>query len=354
MPLTVTRRKSTGALTISGSVAGQRLRRRAQSDNPKLAAEEAAALEAEILRTAWHGERRGSRSFGQAVLSYIEAAPRSENTKALLNRILVALGDVPLSTVDQDAVSRLKGKMLRPGTKDATVWRNIVTPVNAVLKHAAKRKWCDWPTLEQIPTSAQHTRYLLPGQAERLIAAAAPHLKPLLAFLIGTGARLSEALELDWHEVDLLAGRAIFLRTKNRRRGQVQRRIAKLPVRVVAALANLPGEPKVGPVFLTDNGRPYADRERRCGGQIKTAWRGALRRAGLDPALRVHDCRHTWASWHYALHRDLLALKIEGGWATTEMVERYAHLLPAGHDEEIQRFLGHQAGTDADFQRISA
>jgi hypothetical protein len=38
MPLTVTRRKSSGALTISGTVAGQRVRRRAQSDHPKLAA----------------------------------------------------------------------------------------------------------------------------------------------------------------------------------------------------------------------------------------------------------------------------------------------------------------------------
>jgi hypothetical protein len=46
MPLTVVRRKSSGALTITGTVAGRRIRRRAQSDDPKLAEEEAAALEA--------------------------------------------------------------------------------------------------------------------------------------------------------------------------------------------------------------------------------------------------------------------------------------------------------------------
>ena len=56
----------------------------------------------------------------------------------------------------------------------------------------------------------------------------------------------------------------------------------------------------------------YADRRREEGGQIKTAWRGALRRAGVDPELTPHDLRHTWANWYYALHRDLLALKIEG------------------------------------------
>jgi hypothetical protein len=72
MPLTVVRRKSSGALTITGTVAGRRIRRRAQSDDPKLAEEEAAALEAELLRTAWHGERRGSRTFAEAALSYLE------------------------------------------------------------------------------------------------------------------------------------------------------------------------------------------------------------------------------------------------------------------------------------------
>ena len=83
------------------------------------------------------------------------------------------------------------------------------------------------------------------------------------------------------------------------------------------------------------------------GGQIKKGWRGAIRRAHLDPELTPHDLRHTWASWHYAVHRDLLALKFEGGWSSVGLVERYAHLLPKGHEVLIQLFLGHQAGTDA-------
>jgi integrase len=50
----------------------------------------------------------------------------------------------------------------------------------------------------------------------------------------------------------------------------------------------------------------YKDRERQGGGQIKTAWRGALRRAELSADLTPHDLRHTWASWHYAVNHDLL------------------------------------------------
>jgi hypothetical protein len=40
------------------------------------------------------------------------------------------------------------------------------------------------------------------------------------------------------------------------------------------------------------------------------------------------------------LHRDLLALKADGGWSSVELVERYAHVMPAGHEAAIRRFWG--------------
>jgi integrase len=343
MPLKITRRKSTGALTISGIVAGTRIRRRAQSDDPKLAAEEAAALEAELLRTAWHGERRGSRTFAEAALSYLEAAPRSEHTKSYVRRMLQTLGpEMRLGQVDQDSANRLRRILLQPAAKPSTYLRQVVTPLRAILRHAADRGWCDTPRIATPTIRSGRTRYLLPHEVERLIAAAALHLQPLLIFLLGTGARMAEAVYLDWRDVDLVGARAIFWadRTKGGKR-----RNAALPPRVVAALANLAH--REGPVFLSDKGRPYADRRGAYGGQIKKGWSGALRRTSLDPKLTPHDLRHTWASWHYAVHRDLLALKVEGGWSSVTLVERYAHLLPAGHEAAIMHFLGHQAGTAA-------
>ncbi len=82
------------------------------------------------------------------------------------------------------------------------------------------------------------------------------------------------------------------------------------------------------------------------GGQIKTAWIGALKRAGLadkvtyigchdgklknrwKPRFRPHDCRHTWATWAYAATRDLRALMELGGWKSERMVFRYTHVNP--------------------------
>jgi len=341
MPLKVITRKDTGALTIDGVVrfpdgTKERVRQRAQSDDRKLAEEEAATLEATMLRNAWHGERRGTRPFSEAVDSYLRADKRRTATVRRLIRIMRALGDLTLAAVDQEAIDRVRDVALRPSPSPATVRAEIVTPIRAVLNHAHRRGWCDPPHFEIPQPPEGRTLYLLPREAWRLVdPTACRHLNPLLVFLLGTGARMSEALTLDWRDVDLQGARAIFQPwlTKGRKR----RRVAKLPPAVVAVLGALPH--REGMVFRADDGQPYAIKD-GSGGQIKTAWHATIRRTGLNPELTPHDLRHTWASWHYALHRDLLALKAEGGWQSVGLVERYAHLMPAGHEAEIRAFWG--------------
>lgn len=253
-------------------------------------------------------------------------------TRRAYTFILKALGDVRLADIDQDTVTRLRRAILRPNSGPSTVTRNLITPLRAVLRHAHRRGWCDAPLLDTPRSPHGRTLFMVPAEAEQLLASAGPHLRPLIIFLLGTGARLSEALYLDWRDVDLTGARAIFWKTKNGKR-----RNAILPTRVVVALANLPH--RDGAVFLRPDGQPYDDRD-GYGGQVKTAWKGAIRRSGLNPEFTPHTCRHTWASWHYALHRDLLRLKQEGGWSSVMLVERYAHLLPAGHERAIREFLG--------------
>lgn len=347
MPLKIIRRRDTGALTITGTVklpdgSRQRIRARAQSDQPALAREEAAALEARLLRDAWHGQRRGTRSFGEAVIAYLESQPRSPGTKRRLHRLLRAIGDPPLSRINQETIIRARQAMQI--ATPSTIRRGIITPLRAVMLHANRLGWCDAPRFEIPREPVGRTRYLLPSEADRLIEAAAPHLKPLLIFLLCTGARMAEALELEWRDVDLFGRRAIFWRTKGG-----PRRIAGLPPRVILCLL----APSTGPVFRTHSGIPYADRARQGGGQIKTAWKATLRRAALDPTLTPHDLRHTWASWHYAAHRDLLALKVEGGWSSVALVERYAHLMPAGYEAQIRAFW-HEGGTEAQMGSVPA
>jgi len=298
-----------------------------------LAQEEAVALEKEMLRTAWHGERSGSKSFAAAMAAYFEEDERSNATKKRYQRVLRAVGDVRLSDINQDTVTMLRQKLMRPNCAPGTVTREIINPLRAVIRLAAERGWCK-PVKFKVPKEGTgRTLYLTPDEAEHLMAAASDYLRPLLTFLVGTGARVSEALELVWRDVDLVGAKAILWRTK----GGTRRNVALAP-RVIAALESLPQ--REGRLFRTGRGVPYADHQREYGGQFKTAWEGATRRAELDPELTPHDLRHTWASWHYALYKDPLRLKQEGGWSDLSLVERYAHLLPAGHETAILEFFG--------------
>jgi integrase len=347
MPLKVIKRHDRGnALTIVGTVAGQVIRRRAQSNDPKLAAEEAAILETEILRSAWHGDRLGYRSFAETVKSYLSVKDRAPGDKARIRRILVAVGpNARLIDMTQERIDQLQAE-LYPNAAPATVKRGLIMPIRAVLRHAQRRGWCHAPIFETPPEPQGRTAFMTPLEAERLILAAASHLKPLITFLIGTGARMSEALGLEWKDVDLQGQKATFHADQTK---SGARRVVRLSSRVIVSLAHLPRLPeRTGRVFLMPDGSPYeTSRERGDnGGQIKRGWAGAVRRAGLPEELTPHVCRHTWASWHYAVHRDLLRLKVEGGWSSTELVERYAHLMNSGMEKAIETFLGTEEKRD--------
>jgi integrase len=310
----------TGTVTPAGAASGVRIRRRAGSDDPRLAREEAAALEARILRDAHHGRRADTRGWGEAVISYLAHEARSLGTQALLIRLTRHFADTPLDQIGQAAVDEARAALLRPNARPSTVLRNVVAPIRAVLHHAALRGWCAPPRFRAPRQPAGRTICPTPAQVEQLRAAIAPQHRALITWLACTGCRRGETRALDWADVDLAAARA-RLHADTTKAGRA--RTVYLTPAAVAALASLPA--RQGPVFGDVD--------------VRTAWRTACTRTGLK--LRgVHDLRHAWASWHYALHRDLLLLRTEGGWASVSQVERYAHLMPAGHEPTIRRLWG--------------
>lgn len=256
-------------------------------------------------------------------MSYMEGG----GERAHLTPLLKHFKTDKLATIGQHEIDAA-AKAICPKGSPATVNRQVYTPAVAVLHHAARKKWCAKPVIARPKQPQGRVRWISEEEAERLIAAAAPHLKPLVIFLLGTGARLSEALYLDWRDVDLPRCQVTFTATKNG-----EDRGVPLHPRVVAALANLPWDRK-GAVFrapwgLDSAGRrvkwaPYEARDGG-GGQVKTAWAGMCRRAGLRN-FTPHDCRHTWATWYYAANRDVRALMELGGWKTMSMVARYTHV----------------------------
>ena len=64
----------------------------------------------------------------------------------------------------------------------------------------------------------------------------------------------------------------------------------------------------------------------------RAVWQPALRSAGLDDRLRLHDLRHSHASWLLAGGADLQIVKERLGHASIATTEKYLHTLP-GADE---------------------
>jgi integrase len=351
MPLILTRRGATWH--ASGTVAGRRIRQSLGTADRRLAEEARAALEADLFRRAIHGEK-GLVTFPEAVESYLRAEPRAAATAGYVARLMQHFGSMQLGKIDQVALDRAYAALLAPDAAGATKQRAVLTPLRAIMEHAARRGWCERPAFEAPRIAKAQTAFLLPGQATALVqSATALEHRVLFTVLIACGTRASEAFDLEWKDVDLRGARARVLQ----KQGTIRQ--VDLPPVAIAALASLPH--RDGFVFRPPARKwrgqiiqapRYADLGREGGGQVATAFATACRRSGLPgrwlqaadrkffaPDLRLHDLRHTWATWHYAMHRDPIRLRDDGGWSTLAMVERYAHLMPAAYADEARAWL---------------
>jgi integrase len=330
MSLKLIRRPGRPHWYMHGTVRGISIRESTGVTDAKHAEAIRAQREWEITQRSVFGAEATATFVGAAV-SYMEA----DGERTYLGPIIARIGSTPLAKVDQDLIDRT-ARALYPNASPATLNRQAYTPIAAVLNHAAKRGMCAHRVIERPAQPKGRVRWLNVEEAERLLEACSPHLRPLVLFLLGTGARMSEALYLDWREVDLAAANVVFLDTKNG-----EHRGVPLHSRIIDQLRALPH--RTGPVFRTNAGLPYAEKESG-GGQIKTAFRGACRRAGVTD-FSPHDCRHTWATWHYAANRDLVALMKLGGWKSERMVLRYAHVNVSQFAESIDAGLAAWSNT---------
>lgn len=258
--------------------------------------------------------RRVSISFAEAVNIYIEG----DGERRFLAPLLDHFGETPIARIDQAAIDDAARRLL-PGRAPATINRQIIAPMSAVLKAAGVSL-----KIKRRKEPPPRVRWLTQEERSRLVAECNPALRVLVIFLLFTGARIGEALWLDWRNVDLARAHVSFPKTKN---GEA--RGLPLHPEVVAVLASLSHHE--GEIFRRPDGLPYDrpdpddDDDTSAGSRISEAFAGACRRGGIVD-FTPHDTRHDWATEHYRQNRDLLGLKQDGGWKTLKMVERYAHV----------------------------
>lgn len=245
-------------------------------------------------------------TFADAALSYLQAG----RSRLFVAPCLQFFGTVPIRNIDQRMVDAA-AVALYPTGKPSTRNRQVYTPIVAILRHAGLN-----PSIRR-PKGASGERrvaWLQPEEAFRLLEASRgvdDRLGALVCFLLYTGVRLSEALRLEWKDVDLERQTATIGRTKNG--SPVTVHINNTVAAALGALPRLRGRV----FYYTKSGRLY------------NLYGEAQRRSGVILASRsaFHCLRHTHITWRrlYA-GQDTTALLEVGLHKSPRMVERYTHL----------------------------
>lgn len=141
-----------------------------------------------------------------------------------------------------------------------------------------------------------------------------PHAAAALRLLIFTGARLREILGLKWEWVDFERGLLLLPDSKTGKKAIVLNAPA---MKVLADLPRLGSYVIAGQSAGTDEETPRAD--------LNRPWRAVAKRAGLA-GVRLHDLRHTHASFGAGAGLGLPIIGKLLGHAQATTTARYAHL----------------------------
>lgn len=144
--------------------------------------------------------------------------------------------------------------------------------------------------------------FLTRDQFATLLAAVTEPWRPMIEFLVASGCRLGEATALRPDDINLTNSTVRIVRAWNRSNsgyqiGPTKTKRSKRTISVAPkTLAKLD---LTGEWLFTNPGRG----RRNAGGSVRpinlrrNVWYPAIERAELDPAPRIHDLRHTCASW---------------------------------------------------------
>ena len=267
----------------------------------------------------------------EAAIRWVEEAQHKctlQEDKARLRWLDKHLKPYLLKDITRDQIEQIAKMKEQTGVSPATVNR-LLALIRSILRKA-EREW-EWidkaPMVRLRKERNQRVRWLTSNEARKLLMALPPHLRDMAAFSLATGLRESNVTGLQWLDVDLVNSHAWVHPDQAKARKAIA---VPLNSDAMQILQNQKG--KHDDFVFTFRDTPVT----RCNTK---AWRKALKRAGISQ-FRWHDLRHTWASWHVQNGTSLQELQQLGGWASYQMVLRYAHLSSEHLKEAAQRISG--------------
>lgn len=255
-----------------------------------------------------------TKTFADAAESFIEHGGDSR----YIPQLITYFGMKPLRKIFPFDVQQM-ALALYPHQKNSTRNRQAVSPAKAVLRHASDRGWCqplsirrfkEDPPKRKAPAS-QTWLHAFVRQCQKDDLA---HLAALVLFMSTTAARVTEAIELRWSEVDLARCTVMLLKTKTST--NVPRDFSK---EVCARLVKLRGDAKPEDRVFGYSGRQA----------VNSRIRAVCARAGISYK-SSHACgRHTFATTAMSLGMDIRTTMMAGGWRSVEVfMGTYVHPNP--------------------------
>jgi integrase len=295
------------------SVGGQRVRRSTGTQDREKAKAFHDQLKVDLRKRKDEGH-----TLADAIKLWLKVKERSDREKSAIRVFLKSFPSRPLSKITghdiHDALLSYK----------ASTAERTLSNIRAALKLASDRKWCEPIKIPKRKVKSTDFRWLTIEEWKRLEAELPEHLRYMASFAVYTGIRQSNVFNLQWKDVDLPSATAWIKPSEAKGRKTIPIPLSK---RAVELLEALKGKSEV--YVFTYRGNPIKS--------PKTAFSKALVRAKIYlrkegdeyvSDFRWHDLRHTWASWHVQNGTPLKVLQEMGGWASIEMVMKYAHLAP--------------------------
>lgn len=315
-----------GIWHYQGTVAGRRLRgsTKISKKHKDIAARKVAEIETREWKCSVDGPE-AVLTFADAALHYRAAGKSSrflDKVEDHFKEVLVK--DITAGRIRQMAID------LYPQCSGASRNRMAIVPAQAVINHAAESELCQPIRVKRFKVDAKVKEPATLEWIKAFQKEAAPAVGALALFMFLTGARIGEAVALEWDDVNLEARTALIRETK-----VSSERKAHLPAMLVAALANVP---KVAgrPVFVYQ----HPD-------DVWRAWEGAIKRAGIME-LTPHSCRHGFATGLLRRGIDVVTVAKLGGWKTpAQVLKTYGHALD---DRRLTDVLAGSELTQADFE----
>ena len=302
MPLKLYRRGN--IWWIRGTVNGERIRQSTRTGDKK----KAQRIASEVENRTWQGHFDGPASvvtFENAAALYLQA----QKPERFIFDLVDYWRSTPLKDITPGHI-RQAALALYPTQSNATRNRHVIVPAQAVVNHAAELELCQRIHIKRFPVETKEKTPITWDWVQAFMAHANPHLGALACFMFCTGARISEALAVQWEDVDLVNRRALIRQTKIS-----DERWAHLPPELFEAIANIEGE-RLGKVFK------YSSRS-----TAKVQWNAAIKTAGVEK-LSFHCCRHGFATSLLQAGVDPVTVAKRGGWKSAQHVfQTYGHAM---------------------------